>query len=293
MNIQIRALTKIYARKYKALDQVNLDIPTGMFGLLGPNGAGKSTLMKILVTMLPPTSGEVRYDDWVIGRDDHRIRQVIGYLPQSFGLYDQLTGEEFLHHVATIKGLKVYGERKKQVDNALEKVNLVGKHKDRIKTYSGGMKQRIGLAQALLADPQVLIVDEPTAGLDPEERVRLRQFLGDLSESKTIILSTHIVSDIENICTQLAIMKHGQLLYHGDPDELLASYSGKVWTGAVEKESSLRRLGNTVLINKRRMKDHLEIRLVADELPFVGATHSEPNLEDVYMAMVGGHGVNN
>lgn len=287
MNIQIRSLTKSYTKKQKALDQISLDILTGMFGLLGPNGAGKSTLMKILVTMLPPTSGEVRYNDWVLGRDDHRIRQIIGYLPQSFGLYDQLTGEEFLHHVATIKGLKGYEERKKQVDTILEKVNLLGKRKDRIKTYSGGMKQRIGLAQALLADPQVIIVDEPTAGLDPEERVRLRQFLGDLSESKTIILSTHIVSDIENSCTQLAIMKQGKLLYHGDPDELLATYNGKVWSGAVEKESTLRNMKDIVLINKRRLKDQVAVRLVAEEQPFDGASQSEPNLEDVYMAMMG------
>lgn len=287
MNVTIQNITKKYSNKHVALDDLNLVIPTGLFGLLGPNGAGKSTLMKILTTLLPPTSGEVRFGDLVLGKDDQEIRKLIGYLPQEFGLYDNLTGEEFLHYVGSIKGLKKMQQRKQIISDILEKVNLTEKRNSKIKTYSGGMKQRIGLAQALIGDPQVIIVDEPTAGLDPEERNRLRYFLSELSEEKCVIFSTHIVSDIEHSCNRLAILNKGKIQYEGKPEELISKYSGRVWVGQIESEGLRQFTKEQIIVNRKQVKYGYEVRIVSEEKPFPNAVSDQPNLEDAYMAMMG------
>lgn len=266
-----------------------------MFGLLGPNGAGKSTLMQILATLLPPTSGTIKIGEYTIGRDDHEIRRILGYLPQQFGLYQKLTGEEFLTYIAMIKGIKDPSERKKQVTNMLEQVNLGDKRNKKIKTYSGGMKQRIGIAQALLGNPKLIIVDEPTAGLDPEERIRFRNLLGELSRDRVVFLSTHIVGDIESSCENLAIMKKGNILFEGTPTSLLEEVKGRVWTGCVSdlelqelqhEEKKSKPFGK--VISQRKTKDGYELRVLAQKAPFSGAVSSIAGLEDGYMSIMGG-----
>lgn len=288
MNIKIKDLSKMYAKEQWAIEKMNLSISKGMFGLLGPNGAGKSTLMQILATLLPATEGEVYFGDLRLGKDDHEIRRMLGYLPQEFGLYQKLTGEEFLHYIAMIKGMRDYTSRKLQVDELLERVNLTDKRKAKIKTYSGGMKQRIGIAQALLGKPNVIIVDEPTSGLDPEERNRFRNFLGEISEDRIVLLSTHIVGDIESSCSNLAIMKSGHILYQGNPDDLLARYKGMVWTGYISDRDIIRYSEQGTVVNKRKTKDGYEVRVISEKKPFEEAFVSSVGLEDAYILLVGG-----
>lgn len=284
MELIIEELTKTYKGDIQALDRVSLRMTNGIFGLLGPNGAGKSTLMQILSAIIPPTSGEIRYGDLRIGRDDQAIRRLLGYLPQSFGLYNKLTGEEFLEYIAMLKGIPAHAQRK-QVAEILEKVNLAQKAKKKIRTYSGGMKQRIGIAQAMLGDPQVIIVDEPTAGLDPEERIRFRDMLEELGADKIVLLSTHIVADIEHACKELAILAKGKVLFQGRPEDLISLVNGKVWMGEVEDLARERVEGRC--IGRRRIANGFELRVIADGKPFAGAVSVSPSLEDGYMAFAG------
>lgn len=287
MNISIERLTKAYQPNLLALDGIDLNITGGMFGLLGPNGAGKSTLMQIMATLLAPTEGTIRFGDYRLGKDDHEIRRALGYLPQYFGLYQKLTGEEFLTYIATLKGYTAAADRRKRVTEMLEKVNLSDKAKRKIKTYSGGMKQRIGIAQALLGDPRVIIVDEPTAGLDPEERVRFRNLLEDLSLERTVLLSTHIVADIESSCGAMAVMRQGKLVFKGAPDELLAMVKGKVWTGAVTERELPHVSLNGKVVSQRKTRNGFELRILAAGQPFAEAVPAIPDLEDGYMALAG------
>lgn len=287
MNITIEGLTKAYKKHRLALDHIDLTITGGMFGLLGPNGAGKSTLMQIMATLLPATSGEVSFGTLRLGRDNHDIRRLLGYLPQYFGLYGKLTGEEFLTYIATLKGYSNDADRRKRVFGMLEKVNLTGKANQKIKTYSGGMKQRLGIAQALLGDPKVVIVDEPTAGLDPEERIRFRNILEDLSLERTVLLSTHIVADIETSCSAMAVMRQGRLLFSGKPEELLRDVAGTVWAGPVSEREWLAASARGRCVSKRKTLEGFEVRMIAPEHPFARAQLAEPGLEDGYMALTG------
>lgn len=287
MNIQIQALNKTYSGGKQALSEIDLSIGPGMFGLLGPNGAGKSTLMQILATLIPPTRGKVQIGPYLLGKEDHRIRQCLGYLPQASRFYDKLTGEEFLHYVASIKGMNSAKERRAAVGALLEKVNLQSHAKRKLKTYSGGMKQRIGIAQALIGDPQVLIVDEPTAGLDPEERIRFRELLEELGQNRIILLSTHIVADIEASCRSLAILDEGNLMYHGTMADLLAKVQGRVWTAHVLERDLLRLTGQSI-IRRRKTAAGYELRLISNTCPLQDAVPVSPSLEDAYLHLTRG-----
>ncbi|WP_168120927.1 ABC transporter ATP-binding protein [Paenibacillus sp. HB172176] len=284
MDIQIEALNKVYSGEKQALCEVNLKIGVGMFGLLGPNGAGKSTLMQILATIIPPTNGRVQMGSLILGRDDHQIRQCLGYLPQTSRFFDKLTGEEFLHYIALLKGIKSAKDRRATVCSLLEKVNLQQQAKQRLKTYSGGMKQRIGIAQALLGNPQIIIVDEPTAGLDPEERIRFRELLEDLGQDRTIILSTHIVADIEASCQSLAILDRGKIVFYGSIKNLLSKVEDQVWTAIIPESDYLWSRNRTSLVSRRKMvSGDFEVRMIAERCPYPGAQLAMPNLEDAYL----------
>lgn len=288
MELTITELTKSYKGGVRALDRVSLELGHGMFGLLGPNGAGKSTLMQIMATLLPPSEGEIRYGGYRIGRDDHEIRRLIGYLPQSFGLYNRLTGREFLDYIALLKGMSA-PDRRRKVAEVLERVNLQDKADQRIRTYSGGMKQRIGIAQAIIGDPQVIIVDEPTAGLDPQERVRFRELLEELAAGRIVLLSTHIVPDIENSCRRLAILTQGKIRFQGTPEELMTKVEGQVWSGVIQGTEGILRTVEGLCTRRRPTAAGYELRVLGRAKPFDGAVAVPPTLEDGYMLMAGGH----
>lgn len=290
MEIKITALSKQYSGKRMALEDVHLTIGKGLFGLLGPNGAGKSTLMQIMATVMAPTSGQVEYGAYRIGRNDHQIRQLLGYMPQKLGLYEKLTGEELLNYIALLKGMKNSAARRLKVRELLEKVNLTDKANRKIKTYSGGMKQRIGIAQALIGDPQVMIVDEPTAGLDPEERIRFRDLLEELGLERTILLSTHIVADIETSCSGLAVMNKGRIVYQGTIPQLIGKVHRKVWIGQIHAEDVHTLVQKSSIVSRRRTAEGYEIRIVADSSPFKGAVLAQPGLEDAYILLTGSGG---
>ncbi len=289
LKIVIENLSLSYGRNAPSLDQVSLTIGPGVFGLLGPNGAGKSSLMRILATLQSPTDGTVCMGTYRIGRDDQQIREIIGYLPQEFGIYKKLTAYEYLDYVALMKGIDDRRERKRQVQEMLEKVNLAAARNKKVGGFSGGMKQRVAIAQALLGDPQILIVDEPTAGLDPEERVRFRNLLGMWSANKIVLLSTHIVGDIESSCSQIAIMRQGKVLFQGTQNELLDRAAGKIWTGTVD-DSALQELRSRhQVVSARYTAAGQEVRIVAEEKPFANAVAADPGLEDAYMRVTGGN----
>lgn len=285
MHIQITNLHKKYG-SFEAIQGIDLTIQRGMFGLLGPNGAGKTTLMQILATLQPPTTGQIQIGAYKLGRDDQAIRSILGYLPQEFGIYKKLSGYEYLDYVGLMKGITNSRKRKEEIITLLDKVNLTDKARKRIGSYSGGMKQRIGIAQALLASPQVIIVDEPTAGLDPEERIRFRNLLGDLSADRIVILSTHIVADIESSCSQLAIMKRGRIVYQGTQDSLLNGVKDRVWTGVVEEYQFPEIRQQFKLISARKVLHGQEIRVISDGEPFPGAERDRVGLEDAYMGVM-------
>jgi len=288
MTITIRDLTKTYKGGVTALSGVNVEIPAGMFGLLGPNGAGKSTMIKILATLLEPTSGEVTIDGLDVSKDRRKIRSRLGYLPQEFGVYPKMKAREFLDFTARLNGMPKAG-RDKRVDEMLENVGLADAARRKVKALSGGMLRRLGIAQALISEPKLLIVDEPTVGLDPEERIRFRGLLQDIGKDIVIILSTHIVGDISSTCENLVILDKGKVLYHGSPQELTAKAEGKAWeTVAEEKDlSEIKRRFSVISTAPRG--DRLHLRLVGEgsanglELKPVN-----PNLEDAYINFMGG-----
>ncbi|MBP1988770.1 ABC transporter ATP-binding protein [Paenibacillus eucommiae] len=287
MQIQITNLGKTYG-SFQAMSGVTLTIQKGIFGLLGPNGAGKSTLMQILSTLQPATEGSVAIGDYKLGRDDQAIRAMLGYLPQEFGLYNKLSGYEYLDYVAMMKGMTNSRKRKEAVVSMLEQVNMSEKAKKRVGSYSGGMKQRIGIAQALLGSPQLIIVDEPTAGLDLEERIRFRHVLRDLSTDRIVILSTHIVADIENACNQLAMMKQGRIVYQGTQESLLDQVKGRVWTGNVGESQFDAIKQQMKVISARKAAYGQEIRVLSDIKPFEGAEPARIGLEDAYVNVIRG-----
>jgi len=285
MNIVIQQLCKKYGSK-QVLNEINLTLGTGMFGLLGPNGAGKSTLMQILATVIPKTSGEVQIGQYKLGRDEREIRGMLGYLPQEFGVYRKLTGEEYLDYVASMKGITNHKVRKEAVTDMLHKVNLEEKRHMRIGKYSGGMRQRIGIAQALLGDPQFIIVDEPTAGLDPEERMRFRDMLAELSKERIVLLSTHVVADIDNNCSSMAIMNAGRIVFHGTQDELLQSVQGQVWTVQVSDDEFTQIKKAIPIVTARRTESGYEARVLATSMPLPRAVQVTAGLEDGYIAVM-------
>ncbi len=284
----IEHITKRYNNNFVGLRDFTLSLGPGVLGLLGPNGAGKSTLMRILATITKPTEGRVTWNGTDIITSPNGLRTVLGYLPQDFGVYPNLNAIEFLEYIAAIKGLDVKTTRKR-IEELLILTNLTDARKRAIGGYSGGMKQRVGIAQALLNDPQVLIVDEPTVGLDPEERVRFRNLLSDFAGERIVILSTHIVSDIEATATDIVIMNRGQMLLHGTPEQLLRSVEGKVWEYIVPSRD-LPALRERFLVSGTiRRSDGVHVRLVTATPPH-DATHSAtPTLEDAYLYAVSAH----
>lgn len=285
MNLTIEHLSKQYRRDVWGLRDFTLALKPGVVGLLGPNGAGKSTLMRMLATITKPTDGQISWNGIDIVKSPDAIRAGLGYLPQDFGVYPNLTAVEFLEYLAAIKGLD-HGTARRRIDELLELVNLTEARKRPLGGYSGGMKQRVGIAQALLNDPQLLIVDEPTVGLDPEERVRFRNLLSDLSGERIVILSTHIVSDVEATATDLALVNKGRLIIHAAPEQLLQEVEGKVWEWETAS-SELPEIRSRHLISGTIRTSHgVRVRAVAREAPGVGALAVPPTLEDAYLHFV-------
>jgi ABC-type multidrug transport system ATPase subunit len=290
MKLCISHLSKQYRRDFWGLRDFDSELSPGVIGLLGPNGAGKSTLMRILATITQPTEGTVKWNDTDIAKSPDTLRTVLGYLPQDFGIYPNLTGVEFLEYMAAIKGMDTATARRR-IDELLVVVNLVNAAKRPLGGYSGGMKQRVGIAQALLNDPQLLIVDEPTVGLDPEERVRFRNLLSDLAGERIIILSTHIVSDVEAAATEIVVINKGRKIQHAAPEKLLALLDGKVWQWVIPSEALTALKQNHLVSGTIRRENGVQVRVVSDASPASEAQLASPSLEDVYLHLVSGNGV--
>ena len=287
MKLSIERVSKQYRGKVWALRDFTLDLRPGVLGLLGPNGAGKTTLMSILATITRATQGRVLWNDTDLAENPDAIRAVLGYLPQDFGVYPNLNAVEFLEYLAAVKGLDAAASRRR-IDELLNLVNLADVRKRPLGGYSGGMKQRIGIAQALLNDPQLLIVDEPTAGLDPEERVRFRNLRSELSGERIIILSTHIVSDVEATATDIALISSGTLVAHATPEELLRQVEGKVWEQVVPSDQLTAAKQKYLISGTTRRSDGVHIRVLASAAPN-GAQPLAPTLEDAYLYCLTAH----
>lgn len=286
MEIRITNLVKEYG-KFRALDGVNLQIPGGMFGLLGPNGAGKTTLMRHLTTMLVPTSGQITIGGIDVVKEPRRVRRHVGYLPQDFGFYKGLNAYEVLDYIGAMKNIPAL-ERKQQIEKLLDEVNLTTDARRRVSGYSGGMKQRLGIAQALLGNPAVVIVDEPTAGLDPEERIRFRNLLARLSGQRTVLLSTHIVGDVEASCTGLAVMRKGRPAFVGTLEELTAAAQGRVWQLEMTQGEWEQLSPDLKVVSSRSAGRFMQLRVLGEENPLGRGVPAEPGLEDGYLAVMGG-----
>lgn len=287
MDLVIDNVSKRYGGGNWALRNFSLQLRPGVLGLLGPNGAGKTTLMTILATITRATSGRVLWNGAGIAADPDALRAVLGYLPQDFGVYPNLNAVEFLEYLAAVKGLDA-GTARRRVDELLNLVNLTDVRKRPLGGYSGGMKQRVGIAQALLNDPQLLIVDEPTAGLDPEERVRFRNLLSELSGDRIVILSTHIVSDVEATATDIALISHGALLAHASPEGLLSRVEGKVWEWVLPSAELNAAQQKYLISNAARRSDGVHARVLGEDPPR-GAQPVTPNLEDAYLFCLSQH----
>lgn len=281
MTLKIERVSKLFG-DFPALDSIDLTLQNGIYGLLGPNGAGKTTLMRIMTDLLTPTFGRVTYDGQDVSRLGEAYRDRLGYLPQEFGVYPGFTAEKFLLYIANLKGLDKKGALCK-VTELLELVGLNHKKKDKLGGFSGGERQRIGIAQALLNDPDILILDEPTSGLDPQERMRFRKILSDLSRNKTILLSTHIVSDVESIADQVIILRKGKVLDMKVPDELLTLVSGKVWIVTVSAEEQDNLTNKYPCSNISHIEGKSILRLISAEKPHQDAQPIDPNMEDFYL----------
>lgn len=283
MPVTISGLSKTYPNGVKALKNVSLTIGNNMFGLLGPNGAGKSTLMRTVATLQDPDSGSIHVDGIDVLTQKNEVRKVLGYLPQEFGVYPKISALDMLHHLAVMKGITHAKDRKEMVDELLQQTNLWEVRKKALSTFSGGMKQRFGIAQALLANPRLIIVDEPTAGLDPAERNRFLNLLSSIGREVTVILSTHIVDDVRELCARMAIIAAGELLLEGTPTEALAALTGKIWSRVVDSDDELRALESQMhIISTHLVGGQHEIRVYADSSPGEGFRPVESDLEDVY-----------
>lgn len=288
MKLEIKDLSKTYPNGIEALKDIELTIENGMFGLLGPNGAGKSTLMRTIATLQAADKGSVTLDELNVLEDKHETRKILGYLPQEFGLYPNVTAEKMLDHIAVLKGIIIKRERKEIVESLLQQTNLYDDRKRKLGGYSGGMKQRFGIAQALLGDPKLLIVDEPTAGLDPAERKRFLNLLSEIGENKIIILSTHIVDDVKDICSNMAIINKGGLLYQGKPSDAIKKVDGYIWEKTMTKEEVNALPDELKLISTKMNEGNVEVRIWNDNA-YNGFSKSKPDLEDVYFSVINNH----
>ena len=286
MNLEIKNLSKTYSNGVRALNNVSLDIPTGMFGLLGPNGAGKSSLMRTIATLQEPDEGSITLGDLDVLTQKDEVRKILGYLPQEFGVYPKVSAEVLLDHLAVLKGISNKKERKTLVEALLHKTNLWKARKKNLGGYSGGMKQRFGIAQALLSDPKLIIVDEPTAGLDPAERNRFLNLLSELGENTVVILSTHIVDDVKELCTRMAIINEGTVLYQGNPLKSIDDISGKVWKKSIDKGELADYQNQHHVISDRLIAGKPEIHVLSDTQPDSSFEGVEADLEDVYFSHI-------
>ena len=288
MQIQIENLTKTYrGGSQPALAGLDLEISAGTFGLLGPNGAGKTTLIKILSTQIEASAGRVRLGGRDLAQERGEVRRLLGYVPQHFGAYPQLEAREFLDYMGRLAGLHEAGQRRRRIDQVLSDVGLEEAGRRRTGTFSGGMMRRLGIAQAILGDPQFLIVDEPTVGLDPEERIRFRGILGQLSRDRTILISTHIVGDIASTCEDIAVLEAGRLLFHGPPEDLIGQAVGKTWEAEIAESDFEVWSSRFSLVNVAVDGGRMALRLVGDGEPPPGGRPAAPNLEDAYVYFMG------
>ena len=280
----IENLTHVYGNGVRALDEVSLTIPRGMYGLLGPNGAGKSTLMRTIATLQAPSSGHIRFDDIDVLKTPELLRRTLGYLPQDFGVYPRVSAYDMLDHLAVLKGVSGARERKETVESLLNQVNLWNVRKKALAGFSGGMRQRFGIAQALIGDPRLIIVDEPTAGLDPEERNRFLNLLAEIGENVVVILSTHIVEDVSDLCPAMAIICDGRIVKQGAPNDLVVQLAGRVWRKTIDKADLEAAKADYQVISTRLMGGRTVIHILCDSDPGNGFTAVEGGLEDVYFS---------
>jgi len=284
--LTIKALNKTYANGVQALKDVNLEIPTGLYGLLGPNGAGKSSLMRTIATLQEPDSGSIQFDGIDVLQDKEGLRRQLGYLPQDFGVYPKVSAEDLLNHFAVLKGLTRRTERKEMVDGLLRQTNLWDARKRKLGTFSGGMRQRFGIAQALLGAPKLVIVDEPTAGLDPDERNRFLNLLSEIGEQVVVMLSTHIVEDVTDLCPRMAMIVKGEVLLQGEPQAAIDLLKDKVWRKRVSKASLPEYQQRFNVLSSRLVAGQPQINVHSERQPDDGFVQVEPDLEDVYFLKI-------
>ncbi|RYU95622.1 ABC transporter ATP-binding protein [Emticicia agri] len=288
-HLSIRHVSKTYANGVQALNNVSLDIPPGMFGLLGPNGAGKSTLMRTLATLQEPDEGEIFLGNIDVVNQKEELRKTLGYLPQEFGVYPKASAEELLDHFAVMKGIMNRTVRREVTENLLKQTNLWDKRKQKLGGYSGGMRQRFGVAVALLNNPRLLIVDEPTAGLDPAERVRFLNLLSELGENSVVILSTHIVEDVSELCTNMAIINKGQILLEAQTSEAVAALKGYIWRKLIDKNTLPALEQEYKVISAKMLGSRTMVHIYSQEIPGNGFESVEPDLEDLYFSTMTGN----
>jgi ABC-type multidrug transport system ATPase subunit len=287
--LKISNLSKTYPNGVEALKGVSLEIPTGMYGLLGPNGAGKSTLMRTIATLQQADSGSITLDDIDVLKEPSRLRRDLGYLPQDFGVYPRISALDMLDHMAVLKGFTIGKERKVVVEGLLQQTNLFDVRKKALAGFSGGMRQRFGIAQALIGDPRLIIVDEPTAGLDPEERNRFLNLLSDIGENKVVILSTHIVDDVTNLCPNMAIINKGRIVSEGKPGDLIDALAGSVWVKTVDKSDVEDHKSRHKVISSHMYAGRYRLHVLASSDPGDGFEPQNPDLEDVYFSTLLAH----
>ena len=287
MQLTISKLSKTYTNGVKAIRNVSLTLSEGMFGLLGPNGAGKSSLMRTIATLQEADEGTIQLDDINVLKQKTEVRQLLGYLPQEFGVYPKISAEQMLDHIAKLKGVSNKGERKELVNYLLDKVNLYKDKRKNLGTYSGGMKQRFGIAQALMGKPRLIIVDEPTAGLDPAERNRFYNLLSEIGLNTIVILSTHIVEDVSTLCSRFAIICEGEVLFSGTPADAINQLNGKIYSKTISRQDVDHYKKNYKVISTQLKAGELSIRVLSDSNPQDGFTQVYPDLEDVYFTSIG------
>ena len=283
-SLVIENLTHVYPNGVRALDGISLDIPNGLYGLLGPNGAGKSTLMRTIATLQAPTSGSIRFDDIDVIAEPQKLRRTLGYLPQDFGVYPRVSAYDMLDHMAVLKGVAAAKARRETVEYLLNQTNLWGVRKKALASFSGGMRQRFGIAQALIGDPSLIIVDEPTAGLDPEERLRFLNLLAEIGENVVVILSTHIVEDVADLCPRMAIIAGGRIVREGGPLDLIAELKGRIWTKSIGRDELEACRANHQVISTRLFAGRTVVHILSDADPGEGFAAATGGLEDVYFS---------
>jgi ABC-2 type transport system ATP-binding protein len=286
MFLEIKNLSKVYPNGVKALNDVSLTLGKGMFGLLGPNGAGKSTLMRTIATLQDPDTGTIHLDGIDVVNEKNEVRKVLGYLPQDFGFYPKVSALDLLNHFAILKGISDKRQRREIVDALLQQTNLYEERKRSVSEYSGGMRQRFGIAQALLGNPKLIIVDEPTAGLDPMERNRFHNILSEIGEQVIVILSTHIVDDVRSLCNRMVVMNNGTILLEGTPAEAVAGIQGRIWSKAVEKSDFTHYRQTMHVISHHVSEGRMVVHVYADERPEEGFVQADASLEDVYFSTI-------